>query len=398
VEIEHDDARIVLDLGLPLEASAEDVSMPAVAGLAGGDETLLGVLISHPHPDHHGLVAQVDPRVPIYIGAAAERILREAAFFVPGASAIKAHQHLHDRTVLNLGPFTVTPFLMDHSGYDAYALVVEAGGRRLLYSGDIRAHGRKRGAFERFVAEPPGRINALLLEGTHVRARTAPTPSITEAEVENRCAEIMRATAGITLACYSPQNVDRMVTFYRAAKRSGRIFVMDLYAASVARATGRLDTIPQRDWTGVRVYVPIAQRIHVKREAAFERVRELGRARIFVDELAATPSRFVLTFRRSIGSELDRAGCLTGAAAIWSLWAGYLDLAAGRALEVWLSDREIHLHHVHASGHAPIEDLQRFAAAVDADAVIPIHTSAPVRFGELFDRVTGHRDGEWWDV
>lgn len=50
---------------------------------------------------------------------------------------------------LQFGPFRVTPHLVDHSAYDAYALEVEADGRRLFYSGDIRAHGRKGALFER---------------------------------------------------------------------------------------------------------------------------------------------------------------------------------------------------------------------------------------------------------
>jgi len=37
-----------------------------------------------------------------------------------------------------------SPHLVDHSAYDAYALSVEADGQRILYSGDLRAHGRSR--------------------------------------------------------------------------------------------------------------------------------------------------------------------------------------------------------------------------------------------------------------
>ena len=49
---------------------------------------------------------------------------------------------LADRKPFELRPFTITPFLVDHSAFDAYALLVEAGGRRLFYSGDLRGHGR----------------------------------------------------------------------------------------------------------------------------------------------------------------------------------------------------------------------------------------------------------------
>lgn len=61
----------------------------------------------------------------------------------------------------------------------------------------------------------------------------------------------------MALVFYSSQNADRLVTLYRAARRAGRKFVIDLYAATIAAATGR-DTIPQAGWEGVRVYLPRA--------------------------------------------------------------------------------------------------------------------------------------------
>jgi len=42
------------------------------------------------------------------------------------------------------GPFTVTPIPTDHSAFDAYMLLIEGAGKRILYTGDFRCHGRKR--------------------------------------------------------------------------------------------------------------------------------------------------------------------------------------------------------------------------------------------------------------
>jgi ribonuclease J len=57
----------------------------------------------------------------------------------------------------------------------------------------------------------------------------------------------------------------------------------------------------------------------------------------------------------------------------------------------------IDLKIIHVSGHASVEDLQRLAAAINADKVIPIQTDVPELF-DSFDRVEIHGDGEWWDV
>ena len=62
-------------------------------------------------------------------------------------------------------------------------------------------------------------VDVLLLEGTHVRpASAAPPTGLSEQDVEDRCTELFRNTPGRVLAAYSPQNVDRMITMYRAAR------------------------------------------------------------------------------------------------------------------------------------------------------------------------------------
>jgi ribonuclease J len=399
VEIEHRGERIVLDLGRPLESDLDAaLALPPVPGLDAPDRSLLGLVVSHAHPDHYGLAAGVHPSVPIFMGEASQRILTEAAFFTPSGGVFDAAGFLRDRVPVELGPFRVTPYLMDHSAFDAYALLVEAGGKRLLYSGDVRAHGRKSVLFEQFVADPPAAVDTLLLEGTHIRDEHAGpvTGGLSERHVEEPCVEIMRRAKGIVLVCYSPQNIDRVVTLFRAAKRSGRTLVLDLYAASMTRATGRPKTIPQADWEGVQVFVPLAQRIRVRRERAFERIGWVRPHRLYPEGLAAKAREVVVTFRHSMAGDLHRAGCLAEAHAVWSMWTGYLDDQAGAHLRAWLEQRGIPLTVAHSSGHASVEDLQRFAAAISARQVVPIHTGAPKRFSGFFANVVLRDDGEWW--
>ena len=65
----NDGNRLVIDVGRPLSAGwSEQVTPPDVPGLAGGDASLCGLLISHPHLDHYGLVGGVEAGVPISSG------------------------------------------------------------------------------------------------------------------------------------------------------------------------------------------------------------------------------------------------------------------------------------------------------------------------------------------
>jgi ribonuclease J len=96
--------------------------------------------------------------------------------------------------------------------------------------------------------------------------------------------------------------------------------------------------------------------------------------------------------------ELVRAGCLDQGLAVWSLWPGYLEAPSGLKTQELLERAGAPLLLLHSSGHANVDDLRRFADAVAADRVVPIHTDEPHAYERLFDGVEVRRDGEWWDV
>jgi ribonuclease J len=398
VELEAEGKRLLLDIGLPLRSGlAEKAQPPGLRGVIASRD-LLGVVISHGHPDHYGLAFQLDRRVPIYMGRAASEILNGAAFFMsPPAEKLHPKGFLEDLTPIDLGPFKITPYLVDHSAFDSYALLVEASGRRLFYTGDLRAHGRKPGTFERLLRDPPTNIHAMLMEGTRLsRTDDAQGPQ-SELEVQQAFEHEFQTTQGTVLAMYSPQNIDRYVSIYRAARRARRDLVVDLYTATVAAATG-LESIPQAHWDGVRVFVPFSQRVAVKRSEEFERVNALGGSRVFPEELNDVRGDLVMTFRPSMARDLADARCLESAHAIWSMWPGYLQGSTWAKLDAFLKRVGMTLSMIHCSGHATTADLQRLAKAMSGDKLVPIHTEVPERFDELFERVERNADGEWWEV
>ena len=398
VELEHDGARILLDLGLPLDGDPEDTSChPAIEGLAGGGD-LLALLLSHGHRDHVGLSHLAGPDLPVAMGAATLRILQAAATFVPDSYVPTNTVTFTEGQTLTFGPFAVTPILVDHSAYDAFALLVEAGGQRLLYSGDLRAHGRKGALFEGLVRDPPRDIDTLLLEGSSLGRLDDDRTFPSETEIEARFVGLFEDTAGLALVAASAQNIDRVVSLYRACKRTSRTLMLDLYAAEVLAATGNL-RIPQSDWLGVAVFVPHHQRVRIKRTGRFDLIERHGANRIYPEQLVALAPRAALLFRHSLLPDLDRAGCLAGARTIWSQWAGYLDQPRGQALAAELAARAIPLAHAHTSGHASIPDLKRLAAAIAPRQLVPVHTFMPERFPALFGpSVTIREDGQWWDT
>jgi ribonuclease J len=390
-EVEYDRVRLVIDVGLPLERvdRFQDL-LPDVPGLwASGDSSLRAALVSHTHPDHCGLADLIAPDVPIICGRAAQQIWNAASLFIPRMEPFEASAHFEHGVPLNIGPFRVTPWLVDHSGYDAYSLLIEAGGRRLLYSGDIRATGRKASTLDAIAAGARG-VDVLLLEGTRIGGSGNP---VSESDVEAEVAELLRGTPGLGLVFFSAMNIDRLVSVYGATLKADRTFVMDLYTASVARATGN-PRVPQAEWDRVRVYLPRAQRRRVIDSENFALVDSVRSARIYPDEIKSRVGELVMITRASMLPELHHA--VDDAVAIWSMWDGYLDRDS--ALVGALRGYGVPMHRVHASGHASRATLRQFAAAAGPGTIVPIHTDRPTEYHAVFENVRTENDGEWWSV
>ncbi|MCC2636609.1 MAG: fold metallo-hydrolase [Moraxellaceae bacterium] len=396
VELEHEGQRLIIDLGLPLDAPDNSRErLPASLDLNG--LAPCAVVVSHPHQDHYGLLHHLPSGIPVVMGKAARRIVQAAAPFTGQVLPGLEGPELVDRVPLQVGPFRITPFLVDHSAYDAYALMVEAGGRRIFYSGDFRGHGRKSALLDRLLAAPPSPIHALLMEGTSL-GRNEESPAYpTESELEAELTTCCRDTAGLVMVHASAQNIDRVVTLFRAAKKSGRTLVIDLYAAAILEAAGG-KRLPQSDWEGVALYVPFRQRLQIKRQGCFDLLARHQSKRIYAEALAADPGRYALLFRPLHSNDLERAACLKGAAYVYSQWQGYWESGSYDDLKNWLEAQGIPRHSIHTSGHADVPTLRRFVTGLAPERLVPIHSFNPQEFSGLYDKVEWHADGERWAV
>ena len=399
IELEAEGKRIALDVGLPLDAPDEghESLLPAVPGFREPDDSLLGVAISHAHRDHYGLARYIRPGVPVYIGEAAHNIMKAASAYVPDGQAFDDPRFIAHRKRIEIGPFWITPYLVDHSAFDAYSLLVEADGKRVFYSGDFRAHGRKGKLFEATIERPPGDIDVLLMEGTTIGRTGTYEGFPTEDDLEEEFVRAFRKTEGIHFVWASAQNVDRMVTVFRAARRSDRVLLIDLYTAVVLEATGR-DSIPQADWDGVKLYIPHAQRVQIKERGLFEDLARHKANRVFTEHLPDLKERAVMLFRPMMTRDRGAQAVLDGARLSFSMWQGYLKEESTAKARQWLKEQGIPLEVIHTSGHASVADLKRFAAAMSPRILVPIHSFETGRFGEFFDNVVRQEDGVWWDV
>ena len=136
------------------ELIAEDI-LRDIPGVYPHDPTapaIAAIILSHSHLDHYGLAHHAHPAIPVYGSAGTIAILEVGRVFFPEASLPV------DLRVLPTGePVRFGGSLYGHPrrprGPDSRALLVEADAQRLLYTGDLRAHGRTGFRFEKMLAD-----------------------------------------------------------------------------------------------------------------------------------------------------------------------------------------------------------------------------------------------------
>ncbi len=388
---------ILLDAGLPLGADSQPINLSRLSVDA--------LLVSHPHQDHFGLMAALPPGTPVYIGKLARSLIDATQVFLGRDRYTLDFHDFKAWQPFRIGEFTLTPYLVDHSATDAYAFLIEAEGKRLFYSGDIRSHGRKGILFENLVKRPIHDIDVLFLEGTMLHRSNDLFPD--EAAVENTIFETIHQQKNISFLLASSQNIDRIVSAYRACKRAGKLLVIDMYTAWVLEQLRQIThNTPAMDWAEIRVFATHSQdeRLGANPEYFGDFRKRLYRHRVKRQELYATPEAFLYLGKMSSYRLIQR---FENAAApvnvIYSQWLGYIDgdhpeYFGSDKVSRFRSDPAFNFVYAHTSGHAPVADLQRLAAALNPRKLVPIHTQHRDDFSQIFANVVALNDGEAFEL
>lgn len=176
MELSQDETTILLDIGLPLDHDFSDdpelsLPQPLFDDLREGDKKIDAVILSHAHLDHYGLAGTLPLSVPVFCGKASSELMAITGQMRSEKIQPPELQYFNAWETFQVGAFSLTPYLMDHSAFDAYGFLVSAGGKSLLYTGDFRGHGRKAKLLDRLTQNPP-KANVLLMEGSLIGERS----------------------------------------------------------------------------------------------------------------------------------------------------------------------------------------------------------------------------------
>lgn len=366
IEITTDKTKILLDAGLDLDDD-NNRDLPKIEGLFDSAK-YDAIFISHYHGDHLGLAYFTHKDIPIYMGESSYNIIKASDHYKK-QKTITPYGFLKHNVPIIVGDITVTPYLCDHSAFDSYMLLCEAEGESILYTGDFRSNGRK--SFDRLLKSLPKNVDKLLCEGTTLSRVNH--KAVTEAELEEEAATLFRETTGPIFVLQSSMNIDRIVTMYRAAKRSGRIFLEEVYMADIATAAG--ESIPNPKFSDVYAFITSPSKFSL----LSKHKRKVGKGFIAKQTFVMCVRNSMLRYLKSLAGKMSFENGLL----VYSFWSGYRET---ESMKEFLSECEklgLKIVTLHTSGHADEDTIKQLIETVNPKVLIPIHTENAERFKEI---------------
>jgi ribonuclease J len=354
----------------------------------------------------------------MYIGKTAKKILEiitERLDYINKDKGLEKIQQMKTYTVARkmkvAEGMEITPLVVDHSALDAYMFLIEAGGKKILFTGDFRDHGiaSNRGGFEAMINTYVGEVDILITEGTMLSRyeEAKKNPVQTEEELRAKAYEIFKENHE-NVVLVSSTNLDSIMEFYHAVPND-KAFVCDEYQAEIMLAAieDKGKYYPKRYCRhNIRNNVPrnfyiVGRQYKLGKEercypADWDKLREKG----FV--MLARPNRDPHKEKGRFEEILEK---LEHPKIIYSMWEGYLKPEhEDKALMNFIKGHEADMIQLHTSGHAYVETIAKLIEMTNPKVIIPMHTECADEFTKIeefapyADRVRVLHDGEKYRV
>ncbi|MGO0122444.1 exonuclease [Desulfothermobacter acidiphilus] len=416
---------------------------------------VLAILLSHAHFDHCGCLSYVRPDVPIITSLSTALIMKamqdssaggvELCYVLPrelkdgliratnhrcvpyqqrpfGVMAAALPENVHSfwhRAVTSrqinpsplralgkeaqLGDFSLRYFPVDHSipGAGAFAIHTRAGW--IVYTGDLRLHGRRADFTRRFMQEAEKLSpRVLICEGTHPGIDSP----VQEEAVAANCYEVVRKTSGLVIADFGPRNVERLLAFLQIAGETGRLLALtpkDAYLLEALRAAGEHEIPDPVADPRIALYLRPKAFRKPWEEWAIARFNQRAPERVVeAAQVKDDPGGFLLCF-----SYYDFHALLDieprGGTYIYSSSEAYDEemLVDQERVRNWIEffglklygslGREREGSGFHASGHIHGPGLEELVETIAPEILIPVHTEDQ----NFFQRFTGKFQVVW---
>ena len=360
IEVSSKNTKIILDVGSNLDD--KEIVVPEIEGLFKGEAKYDGVLISHYHSDHEGLATKILPEIPIYMGEKSHEIHKVTREYIK-KEYLKEPKTFKPEEEFLIGDIKIIPYLCDHSAFDSYMFLLDCEGKKILYTGDFRSNGRK--SFEPLLRKLP-KVDALITEGTNLSNNKIGKINLTEKELEKRGIELLEGNDRPVFVLMAGTNIDRIVTLYKIANATKRLFLIDTYVGQITATIG--GNIPNpRTFFNVKIFQTSSSKHDI--------LENYPKNKIWKNKIAK--SNFLMCVRTSMKKYLEsypNEFSFEGCTLFYSMWEGYKKQENMKKFLKFMEEKGVKTISLHTSGHADEKDFDKLIKKVEPEIIVPIHT------------------------
>ena len=379
------------------------------------EREISGVLLSHAHADHASFIHHLREDIPIYCSKESHAILKALndtasagctdltelkesfSTYVNKKGEIskattRTNKGLLKPRIFPDMPFgkkfkidnlEIVPYNVDHSLPGATGFIIHTTEGSIIYTGDIRFHGRRGEETINFMnkckeTEP----DILLIEGTRINEQSTGT----EKDVENEVSKISSNSKGLTVCNWPVRDTDRMISFLNAAKSIDKKLTIDFKQAYVLKLLGECNSnAPKLNDENIEIYAmrknwgvigdkSVDDKIKNSDYSTWE--REFLDDSICFKDVKNNQSDYMFFCNNFELKELVDLKPVKGSSYIKSVCEPFdqeMEIDWNR-IENWINHFGLHLNRTHVSGHASGPELKKFVETVNPKKVIPIHT------------------------
>lgn len=367
------------------------------------------VFLSHAHADHSWNIALLHPDIPIHCGFTAKLMLQAAqetssgmyyedfyryreCFVDRRGKPEKERNFKTFRTgdVIKIKDMEVEPIHVDHSIPGAYGFLVHTSAGTVAYSGDLRLHGPKKSMTEDFMDKARlAKPVAMMLEGTNIDNRIG---SLSEEQVLRIVDREIAKTKNLVLFDFPIRDVDRLNTFFQAAKKNKRRFVTNIKQAYLIELLGKEDKklgLPSIDDFDIFLHRSSWGRYEERDYKNWQRPFLQYENAVKAEQIAKDQQKYMVFMEFFDLTELLDIRPVLESKFIHSLTEPFNEEMAidFERMMNWLNRFKIPLRHAHASGHADGRQLKRIAEFIGPKVLYPIHTDRAEMFSRIIKKV-----------
>ena len=378
-EIISKNTRILIDFGNDLEDTKESFELD---GLTYGKSKYNAVFITHSHMDHIGLINKINEDIPIYVEEISLKIYSTTCDFCMEDNLSRKINTFKIYDVIKIKDIKVTPYRVDHSSYNSCMFMIECENKKILHTGDFRLHGRKKDETLNNLKKI-GKVDLLITEGTSLSRDVLEYEN--EEELEKEALNYMKKYDQVFIK-HSSANIDRTISFIKAALKTGKNYILDLFTYSLNKV---INLNIKVDYKRIFVWIPL--RYSFKDE-------DFKNKYMNFDNSSCFGKRYAMNIKSSMLDDIKKLkekGLITNACLIYSMWPGYIEKE--EKLRNFISEIKamgIEFKMLHTSGHADINSMKKINEITKPDKTIIIHTENREKGKDIFNNVVDISDNQ----